>query len=123
MSSPMTITEAREKCKSIIAKVPKDGLILGILVLASSVSFGLGYLAGLDAGQASGGTLEAAPTLGEVGTPTETSGVVASKSGTKYYMSSCAGADRISDANKVWFASPAAAAAAGYSPAANCKGI
>ncbi len=44
----MTITEAREKCKSLVAKVPRDVLILGILVLASSVSFWLGYLAGLD---------------------------------------------------------------------------
>lgn len=45
----MTIAGAREKCKSLVAKVPRDVLILAILVLASLFSFGLGYMAGLDA--------------------------------------------------------------------------
>ncbi len=45
----MTIAEAREKCKSLVAKVPRDVLILAILVLVALLSFGLGYLAGLDA--------------------------------------------------------------------------
>ena len=49
MISPMTIAEARDKCKSLVAKVPRDVLILSILVLASFLSFGLGYFAGLDA--------------------------------------------------------------------------
>ncbi len=118
----MTITEAREKCKSLVAKAPRDAFILSILVLASSASFGLGLLAGLDAGQGSDLDIEQAPTQ-EVGAPAGSVGVVASKSGTKYYLPSCAGAERISEANKVWFASPAAAAAAGYAPAANCKGL
>ena len=48
---------------------------------------------------------------------------VASKSGTKYYLPSCASAKRIKDENKVWFATEAAAAAAGYAPAANCEGL
>jgi hypothetical protein len=46
----MTIADLRDKCKSLIAKVPKDALILAILILTSFLSFGLGYLAGLDAG-------------------------------------------------------------------------
>ena len=46
----MSIAEVREKCKSLVAEAPRDALILGILVLASSLSFLLGYLAGLDAG-------------------------------------------------------------------------
>lgn len=45
----MTIADMREKCKSLAAKVPRDALVLAILVLASSLSFGLGYMAGLDA--------------------------------------------------------------------------
>ena len=118
----MTIADVRDKCKSLVAKVPRDVLILAILVLASSLSFGLGYLAGLDSGRGSSLGIEQAPTS-EVGAPTGNVGVVASKSGTKYYLPSCAGADRISDANKVWFVSADAANAAGYSPAANCNGI
>ena len=115
----MTIPEAREKCKSIIAKVPRDALILAILLLASSVSFGLGYVTGLDVGRDTNTPFEASPI---VSTSIEGQ-VVASKSGTRYYLPECAGAERISDANKVWFTSASAASAAGYTLATNCKGL
>lgn len=48
---------------------------------------------------------------------------VASKGGTKYHLPWCSGAQRIKEENKVWFSTKAEAEAAGYSPAANCKGI
>lgn len=48
---------------------------------------------------------------------------VASKSGTKYYLPACSGAKSIKEENKVWFATAAEAQAAGYAPAANCKGL
>jgi hypothetical protein len=48
---------------------------------------------------------------------------VASKTGKKYYLPTCAGAKRIKEENKIWFATREQAAAAGYSPAAKCKGI
>ncbi len=140
MSSPITIAEVREKCKNLLASlptgqagIPRDVLIIAILVLASSASFGLGYLAGRDVGQGSGITLQELPPVTLLQAPTSEAptqpvgagsvGVVASKNGTKYYLPSCSVADRISAANKVWFASPALAVAAGYTPAANCKGI
>ena len=128
----MTIAEAREKCKSFAASIPRDAFILGVLIFTSTLSFGLGYLTGIDAGQGSSITLEPSPLdaelagqapTSEVGAPTGSVGVVASKNGTKYYLPECAGASRISDTNKVWFVSTAAALAAGYTPAANCKGI
>lgn len=118
----MTIAETREKCKSLIAKVPRDVLVIAVLLFSSSVSFALGYLAGIDTGQGSGITLEESPTTA-LSTASTTGQIVASKNGTKYYLPSCAGAERISDANKVWFASVAAALTAGYAPAANCKGL
>lgn len=119
----MTITEAHDKCKTLIAKVPRDALILAILVLASSLSFGLGYLAGLDAAMPIDDVLETqAISTDSTGSP-QAGQVVASKSGTKYYLPGCAGADRISDANKVWFVSAEAARNAGYSPASNCEGL
>lgn len=112
----MTIAEAREKCKILIGRVPRDVFIIAILVLASSASFGLGYLAGIDAGQGSGVSIELSPLVA-----TSSAGqIVASKTGTKYYLSQCAGANRITDANKVWFTSASAAQAAGYTLAANC---
>ena len=113
----MTIAEAREKCKAAVAKMPRDILVISIIVLASSASFGLGYLAGLDAqsGQGSGSLLESPGTA-----PGTSRQVLASKGGTKYYFPSCAGANAISDTNKVWFVSADAAEAAGYTRATNC---
>ena len=49
--------------------------------------------------------------------------VVGSKNGTKYHFPWCAGAQRIKEENKKWFDSVAAARAAGYTPAGNCKGL
>ncbi len=49
--------------------------------------------------------------------------VVASKSGTKYHFPWCAGAKRILDENKIFFDSSEEARKAGYTPAANCKGL
>ncbi|MBU6321152.1 MAG: hypothetical protein KGI78_02570 [Patescibacteria group bacterium] len=132
----MTIAEARAKGKALVGALwaraealPKDVLVLAVLVAASLAAFGLGYLAGRDAGES------AAPVSIEVTRPepvapgaTAAAGqgsgaFVASKNGAKYYLPTCSGAKRISDANKVWFASAAAAAAAGYAPAANCPGL
>lgn len=48
-------------------------------------------------------------------------GIVASKNGTKYHFPHCAGAKQIKEENKIVFATPAAAEAAGYTLAANCK--
>ena len=48
---------------------------------------------------------------------------VASKNGGSYYFPWCGLVGRIKDANKVWFATKAAAEAAGYKPAANCHGL
>lgn len=50
-------------------------------------------------------------------------GYVASKSGTKYHLPWCGSAKQIKEENKIWFATKAEAEAAGYTPAANCKGI
>lgn len=48
---------------------------------------------------------------------------VASKSGAKYHFPWCSGAQRISEANKIWFTSVEEARKAGYTPASNCKGL
>lgn len=48
---------------------------------------------------------------------------VASRNGTKYHLPWCTGAKQIKEGNKVWFASKEDAEKAGYTPAANCKGI
>lgn len=48
-------------------------------------------------------------------------GVVVSKNGARYHYSYCAGAKQIKKENKIVFPTPAAAEAAGYTLAANCK--
>ena len=132
MNSSLTIAEVREKCKARIASIPRDVLIVAVLILASSASFGFGFLvgssspqAGVDAGH--GSSLQGlGPTSPEAsaGKTGEGSGnYVASKNGTKYYLTSCTGANQISDANKVYFVSASAAEAAGYSKASTCKGL
>lgn len=50
-------------------------------------------------------------------------GYVASKNGSKYHLPWCAGAKQMKEENKIWFVSKEEAEAAGYTPAANCKGI
>lgn len=49
--------------------------------------------------------------------------VVASKKGTKYHYPWCSGAKSIAEENKITFNSPEEARDAGYTPAANCKGL
>jgi hypothetical protein len=137
-----------EKLKSWLAD---DTIFIAILlVLIGVVSFGLGRLS---VGEGSSGTAVATPrvqlvasstvlvpkspvassTVGQangaavITAPVPTSAskgpYVGSKSGSKYYLTSCSGAKRIKDANKVIFATKQDAAAAGYEPASNCPGI
>ena len=148
----MTIAERPEPGKAISRpsiqvlwqRLPKDILLLATLVLASLLSFGLGVLAGREDGEGKGQVLiekiaEAEPEPSVVPPPNvegpprpatknpvagSTSGeLVASKTGTKYYLPWCGTAKRIKEENKVWFKSKAEAEAAGYTPAKNCKGL
>lgn len=48
---------------------------------------------------------------------------VASKNGSKYYLTTCSSASRIKQENRVYFVSVQDARAAGYEPAANCPGL
>ncbi|MES2223419.1 MAG: hypothetical protein V4469_00635 [Patescibacteria group bacterium] len=49
--------------------------------------------------------------------------VVASKTGKRYYLPWCGAAQRIADKNKVYFASALDAEKAGLTKASNCKGM
>ena len=48
---------------------------------------------------------------------------VGSKSSNKYHLPSCSSAQKIAEANKVWFTTKSEAEKAGYVPAGTCKGI
>ena len=115
----MTIAEVRAWCKARAAKIPRDTAVVLLLVLASLASFGLGYLSAASRGQGAG----LAECQSSLATTSAAGALVASRSGTKYYLPWCAGAARIAEANRIWFQSPADATAQGYTPAANCPGI
>lgn len=118
---------------------------IAILILTGTLSFGLGRLskiidsqvpirvenanlAGKHSGAVAGA--ETSNSGGEALTPaSETASLpaagryVASKSGEKYHLPWCSGAQRIKEENKIWFVTKEEAERAGYTPAANCPGI
>lgn len=61
---------------------------------------------------------------GELQSASSTLGAyVASKTGKKYHLPWCGSAKQIKEENKIWFQSKEEAEQAGYTPAANCKGM
>ncbi len=106
------------------------------LLLGAALFFGLGRLSALEKqyspvsivrGQTgvSAGNIEEvaiANAASEKEVLTESSEVIGSKNGTKYYLPFCGALSRIKPENRVVFASAALAREKGYTPAANCKG-
>ena len=89
---------------------------LGTSLSELHTTTGSGLLSGAaDVSTSAGKALEVASTTD--------GGYVASKNGTKYHLPWCGSAKQISEQNKIFFATKAEAEAAGYTPAANCKGI
>jgi len=117
----------------------KDLFIILIVILVAFGSFGLGRLSKVEEGkepieiiypedQTAPSSLEAS--VFEATTASESSSTilatksfVASKNGTKYHFSWCSGAKQIKEENKIWFNSREEAEKAGYTKAANCKGL
>ena len=125
-----TIADIREKSKALLGRIPEGTLTVAIVILACSLSFGLGLLAGKDTREgelrieelAQVDTLSTAQIASEE--PLASGGqYVASRTGQSYHLPWCSGAKQIKEENKVWFASKEAAEAAGYAPAKNCKGL
>lgn len=94
-------------------------LVPAVVVFVGLGAFGLGRLSAIGDGQ-----LPEAPSAETASSGTASPGpIVASKTGTKYYLATCSGAKNIKDANKVYFANAAEAQAAGYTAVANCPGL
>lgn len=113
----MTIAEAREFCKARVKRVPRAYAFLVILILGCAACLRTGYVVG---------RAEAGSSLADAVVHLPDSGieaVVASRTGSVFYLPWCAGASRINAVNRVWFVTAAAARAAGYAPARNCDGL
>jgi hypothetical protein len=134
----MSITDKLKKIKGRIDfenVLDKNTFLLMLALLIAIISFGLGRLSGLETarknveiefpkGQEASAFLGAFATTTPKAPVAKTSGTyLASKNGTKYYLPTCASSNRISIANRIWFDTKEEAESAGYSPAANCKGI
>ena len=100
-----------------------------MLILVGTSAFGLGRLSMVTkqspsieySSQLASPTVAIGEGVIEETTPSGT--VVASKKGTKYHFPWCSGARTIAPENKITFDSPEEARVAGYTPAANCKGL
>src|SRR3989338_722502 len=148
----MTIYDFKLKIKDAQERLNSREFYTILLILFVGFgSFGLGRLSKLQESktpirieQASAAVLSLNPTLipkggtGKVVESPLTNGVlssqdagavspggqlVASKGGAKYHFPWCSGAQRIAEANKIWFSSVEDARKAGYTPASNCKGL
>lgn len=96
---------------------------VAIIVIAVGVgAFGLGRLSALESAKPVISIVKA-PELSQPRGMHIGGLIVASRSGNKYFYPWCSGAQSISESNKIWFRDVAAARAAGYEPAKNCRGL
>lgn len=116
-----------------------DLFLLAIIILVAFFSFGLGRLSALKEAKTplqientpnevlQGAQTNHTQTAHVATVPTseipQEATYVASKTGKKYHYPWCAGAQRISEENRVYFKSKEEAEAQGYTPASNCKGL
>lgn len=111
------------KIKGLWADMIHEWGIVVIVFLVALSSFGLGRLSALEEVKPLVSIVEA-PIGGITPAALAPGGLyVAARSGSAYYYPWCSGVAKISPANKVWFASEAAARRAGYAPAKGCKGL
>jgi hypothetical protein len=115
----------------------EDRLFIVVLFITVSLTaFGLGRLAERAVHQTDEAIVKSSPTnviftnttaenkeAASSEAASEEEQYVASKSGTKYHYPWCPGAKQMKEENKIYFDSRPAAEAAGYTPAANCKGL
>lgn len=117
-----TIREIWRRCKGFALG---GGMVPLLIMLVGFAAFGLGRLSAQE--HAAVQIIppdEQKATVSAAAVPTSGDGqVVVSVNGSKYHFPWCPSAQRIKEANKQWFDSIEEARAAGYEPAANCKGL
>ena len=127
----MSIKDIVQKIKGVDRGKATDLYIVSIIILVGFASFGLGRLSTLEK---RGDGIEIrypqnyearVSAAGDTETEAVLDGglLVGSKQGSKYHFPWCSGAQRIKESNKIWFSSVSMARDAGYTPAANCKGL
>lgn len=124
----MNLSEKLQKIK----EYESDIMLVLVILLVGLVSFGLGRLSALSERKTpivvesvTGAAVLSEDNENKVSerSLSEEKLYVVSKNGTKYHYPWCSGAQRIKEENKVWFSTKEEAEKAGYTPAANCKGL
>ena len=117
-----TIPEWGQKIKVVADDALAEWGVVALVFVLALASFGLGRLSAeetvlppVSVGQTAPAHAPAALFMGEL--------IVASRTGSAYYYPWCAGAQKLTPGNQVWFPSEAAAQKAGYTPAKACKGL
>ncbi len=117
-----SIEESGQKIKAFFDRGLADWGLIVIVILVGLASFGLGRLSASERSQGLVTITEAAE-ASERRAMSPGGLIVAARSGSAYYFPWCAGAVKILPQNQRWFATEAAARAAGYVAAKNCKGL
>ncbi len=131
----MNIPNEPSKVKAFLASHGTDIFIGCLAILMSIIGFGIGRLSALykvkvplrieygaqNRATSSQEAVSDAPVPKTSAHPEGPVSVVASKKGTRYYFPWCDGVERLSEKNKISFATEAEAKVAGYTLAANCK--
>lgn len=126
-----------EKVKSIIHKNQSDLFMAATIFLVGIIGFGLGRLSVIwpekepirveNPEKAKDGMEEGTGQKAHeqnAGIANAIQGkYVGSRSGSAYHFPWCPGAQKIKEANKIWFGSKEEAEARGYKPAGNCEGL
>lgn len=110
------------KCKELLDEGVGEWGLFAIVFLVALASFGLGRLSVLEAVRPPV-SITQAPSVAKPRGMYMGGQYVAARTGTVYYYPWCGGAQKITPENQVWFQNEAAARAAGYKPAKNCKGL
>ncbi len=110
------------RCKLLIEEgIGEWGLICLVFLVALS-AFGLGRLSVLEVVKPPINISEA-PKAAQLLALSPGGYIVASKSGSAYYLPWCSGAQKMDPSKQIWFSSEAVAQKAGYSPSKSCKGL
>ncbi len=122
---------------NIRSKKSADFLIILVVTLVATLSFGLGRLSEktsqkpevgfgdmeLNTLSASAYANQSQRVIQKNTKPQGNGVVVASKNSTKYHYPWCSGAKRINEENKIYFDTIEQARSQGYEPAGNCAGL
>ncbi len=118
----VTIQDFFLRCKAALEDALGDWGLITLVFLTAWCAFCLGRLSALEDAKPPL-SVEQAPVAAEVVALSPGGYVVASRTGSVYYLPWCPGAQKMAPEKQVWFSSEAAAQKAGYSASKSCKGL